>query len=104
LEYFDSPDLEIFDPVTKLTNAPLVTGSPGLHARSRFYDTSGAFSWAPCIVRAFDRSNGLWRIEWAGTGKGKWVKRLNLLFEGEDREGFRHRLHAARRRQEEVRF
>lgn len=44
----------------------------------------------------------MYQVQWASTGKAKWVKRLNLFFENESRTGFRFRLRQARRRRDEV--
>jgi hypothetical protein len=47
LEYFDNPELELVPPRQRLAEAP---PGAGLQAVSRFYDTQGSFSWAPCTV------------------------------------------------------
>lgn len=42
------------------------------------------------------------QIQWQESGKQKWVKRFNLLFEDEDIEEFKSRIQAALRRRQEV--
>lgn len=42
------------------------------------------------------------QIQWQESGKQKWVKRFNLLFEDENIEDFKSRIQAALRRRQEV--
>ena len=42
------------------------------------------------------------QIQWEESGKQKWVKRFNLLFEDESFEDFKSRIQAALRRRQEV--
>ena len=42
------------------------------------------------------------QIQWQESGKQKWVKRFNLLFEDENIEVFESRIQAALRRRQEV--
>lgn len=53
LELFDNPELEQVQPQERLARVP--HGEPGIPARSKFYDTAGNFSWAPCHVLEFLR-------------------------------------------------
>ncbi|KAG1667278.1 hypothetical protein FOA52_012567 [Chlamydomonas sp. UWO 241] len=103
LELFDSPDMELIAPRDKLSGD--WGDKPGPPASSRFYDTNGGFSWAPCYVTEYEPESDRYCIQWqAGNpsaGKTKWVKRLNLLFDDE-RTGFRSRLREARRRKAQV--
>ena len=48
------------------------------------------------------RQGERYQIQWQESGKTKWVKRFNLLFEDEDIEDFKARIHAALRRRQEV--
>lgn len=41
-------------------------------------------------------------IQWHANGHTKWVKRLNLILQDEDRAAFRFRLLQAQRRRDEV--
>jgi hypothetical protein len=41
-------------------------------------------------------------VRWQGSGKTKWVKRLNLIYAGESRQAFGYRLRQARKRWAEV--
>jgi hypothetical protein len=41
-------------------------------------------------------------IQWEVNGRTKWVKRLNLVLQDEDRAAFRFRLLQAQRRRDEV--
>ena len=43
----------VFAPAACLA-AARAAGSPGLPAVSRYYDPSGGFCWAPCLVTGFD--------------------------------------------------
>lgn len=54
LEYFDSPDMEVSD-YPAVLEAARAAGAQGLEAHSRFYDPSGAFTWAPCTALEYDR-------------------------------------------------
>ncbi|KAL6760569.1 hypothetical protein V8C86DRAFT_3089765 [Haematococcus lacustris] len=101
LEYFDSPDMELVPPEERLAGLALQPPQP-VQGFSRFYSASGAFTWAPCRVLAYDRGRDLYCIEWEASQRRKWVKRLNLFFANESRIGFRFRLRQARRRKDEV--
>ena len=48
------------------------------------------------------RQGERYQIQWQESGKQKWVKRFNLLFEDESIEDFKARIHAALRRRQEV--
>ncbi|EFJ50021.1 hypothetical protein VOLCADRAFT_117040, partial [Volvox carteri f. nagariensis] len=60
LEYFDSPEMELISPEQRLEAA--AAGGPaaggkgpdGVLAYSRYFDSKGSFSWAPCFVREYD--------------------------------------------------
>ena len=53
LELFDNPETEVVPPEDRISNR--ASDQPGASARSRFYDSKGAFAWAPCFVIAYDR-------------------------------------------------
>ena len=48
------------------------------------------------------RQGEKYQIQWQESGRQKWVKRFNLLFEDENIEDFKARIHAALRRRQEV--
>lgn len=48
------------------------------------------------------RQGEKFQIQWRESGRQKWVKRFNLLFEDENIEDFKARIHAALRRRQEV--
>ncbi len=97
LEYFDSPDMELVPPAQRLA-----AGGGSSAGFSRFYDAQGAFTWAPCTVVQYDEKQDMYQVAWDGSGRRKWVKRLNLFFADESRSAFRLRLHTARARREET--
>ncbi|KAL0050690.1 hypothetical protein WJX82_005287 [Trebouxia sp. C0006] len=100
LELFDNPETEVVPPEDRINGRP--SGQPGAPARSRFYDSKGEFAWAPCHVVAYDRPQERFQIQWQNSGKQKWVKRFNLLFEDESIDDFKSRIQAALRRRQEV--
>ena len=51
-----------------------------------------------CVSRQGER----FQIQWQESGRQKWVKRFNLLFEDESIDDFKARIHAALRRRQEV--
>ena len=51
-----------------------------------------------CLRRPQER----FQIQWQDSGKQKWVKRFNLLFEDESIDNFKSRIQAALRRRQEV--
>lgn len=62
----------------------------------------------PCVLprlrpRLCCRSSEQLLIQWPANGRTKWVKRLNLILQDEDRAAFRFRLLQAQRRRDEVR-
>jgi hypothetical protein len=56
-----------------------------------------------CVLACACRDSGQLLIQWHTNGRTKWVKRLNLILQDEDRAGFRFRLLQAQRRRDEVR-
>ena len=50
----------------------------------------------------FCRLQERFHIQWQESGKQKWVKRFNLLFEDESIDDFKARIQAALRRRQEV--
>jgi len=57
---------------------------------------------AAATVPYTSRSSEQLLIQWCANGRTKWVKRLNLILQGEDRAAFRFRLLQAQRRRDEV--
>lgn len=60
------------------------------------------FTDAPLMDAAHLRPEERFQIQWQESGKQKWVKRFNLLFEDENIEDFKSRIQAALRRRQEV--
>ncbi len=56
-------------PEDRLCLPPEQEGAPGVLGYSRWYETSGAFTWAPCFVVAYDA----W-VERGGMGVGGGVE------------------------------
>jgi hypothetical protein len=57
-----------------------------------------------CAVLCACRSSEQLLVQWHANGRTKWVKRLNLILQDEDRAAFRFRLLQAQRRRDEVRY
>ncbi len=51
LEYFDSPEMELTPPEERLAAG----GGAGVPAFSRYFDSAGSFTWAPCTATEYDR-------------------------------------------------
>lgn len=64
-------------------------------ARSRYYSTSGEYTWAPCYVLSFDENTEKYEIQWEHNGKKKKATRLNLVFDNEYEGAFKLRVRNA---------
>ena len=53
LELFDNPETEVVQPETRIVTRAADT--PGVSARSRYYNSRGEFAWASCHVLSYDR-------------------------------------------------
>ncbi|KAI8591363.1 hypothetical protein BDZ88DRAFT_505427 [Geranomyces variabilis] len=99
LDAFDDPEFETKTPSEWLDSGP-ARGLPNTIAYSRYFryareTTFATWSWQRCSVLAYDSAASLYLIEWHPSGPQKLVKRLNLLFEDEDRERFYKRIEYA---------
>ncbi|KAJ3178187.1 hypothetical protein HDU87_003739 [Geranomyces variabilis] len=99
LDAFDDPEFETKTPWEWLDIGP-TRGLPSTIAYSRYFrytreTTYATWSWQRCSVLAYDAATSLYLIEWHPSGPQKLVKRLNLLFEDEDRERFYKRIEYA---------
>ena len=64
--------------------------------------TLAPYMHVPLMNAARLRPGERFQIQWQESGKQKWVKRFNLLFEDEKIEDFKSRIQAALRRRQEV--
>jgi len=62
---------------------------------SRWYDLEGKSCWKKCRVLRYIEESGRWQIEWLHNGKQKEISRINLYFEGENRNLFEMRVATA---------
>ena len=95
IDFFDDYDYETHTPEEWLALA----GPHGVAAYSRYYHTDGRKEWAPCWVTGFNADEMTFTIVWKESRKQKFVKRLNLIFEGEDEKVYAKRVAEARQRQ-----
>jgi dynein heavy chain len=102
------PQLSHFLPLEECDDAEYETRTPqewvalganagGAPARSRWYGAEGEeeVSLKPCRVTGYDEDERVFTLVWSHNGKTKKVKRLNLLFDGEDEEQWLLRLRSA---------
>ncbi|KAI8905239.1 hypothetical protein DFJ77DRAFT_551994 [Powellomyces hirtus] len=99
LEWFDDPEFETRTPEEWL-GIGAKRGLPATRAYSRYFkysDVEGeaAWAWLKCDVLEYDPEVQMYLIEWKPSGPRKQVKRLNLLFEDEDRDKFYDRIEFA---------
>lgn len=73
-------------------------GLPGVPACSMFFTTSNEYTWQRCYVLEYDPVEMSYHIQWVSTGRRKFVKRLNLVFDQEDHQDFLDRRERAMRR------
>ena len=83
LELFDSSEYESHTP-----EEWLAIGCGGLSP----YYRDGRWRWEPCDVLDYDARSGRYLVQFHRSGKQKYVKRINLLFDAEDRATFCERL------------
>ena len=93
LEHFDSHE---YDKRTPEEWVAMGAEDGGTRALSKYFE-NGELVWAPCRVVAYDPvhvdqksgdTSEQYEIVWQATNNRKWVKRLNLRFEGEDAQLF----------------
>ena len=105
LESFDDPFYETMNPLEMIRSAK-AKNEKGARAFSRYFQHGFAsekseWDWLPCYVLDYDDKEKLFTIEWIPSGIRKKARRLNILFDGEDREVFYERIeHAVRTRNE----
>lgn len=106
LEWFDDPEFE-----TRSGSEWVLLSKnfnkKGAVAVSRFFsypESELEWKWAPCNVIDYDSKSDFYIIEWTETKQQKQVKRLNLLFEEENRERFFRRLEYAVKMRSETEF
>lgn len=78
-------------------------GQPFTIGFSRFYTYPEAaelldWEWLPVDVLSYDSKKDAYLVEWHSNRQRKKVKRLNLLFEGENRDSFYKRIEKALKR------
>uniref|UniRef100_K3WFJ4 Uncharacterized protein n=1 Tax=Globisporangium ultimum (strain ATCC 200006 / CBS 805.95 / DAOM BR144) TaxID=431595 RepID=K3WFJ4_GLOUD len=91
LHLFDSEEFE-----TRSPQEWLVQGDTG----SSPYFYKGEWRWRKCAVQSYDAEKQKFLIQFQGSDKQKWVKRINLRFESEAPEVFQQRVDKAIRRRE----
>ncbi|KAL7697754.1 dynein heavy chain cytosolic putative [Lotmaria passim] len=78
---FDAAEDDVCSPAEWIESG----GAAGVPATSRFFDAAhgGAVVWRACRVTHYDETKRLFYVTWAD-GTGRWTRRLNLRFDGED--------------------
>ncbi|PRP89251.1 dynein heavy chain 1, axonemal [Planoprotostelium fungivorum] len=84
--------LEFFDDVS-YENVPQDAMMPGKPATSKWFFPDGTWEWKDCIIKSFDPEREQFLVIWSDSGKEKFVSRLNLRLENDDR--FFQRLQSA---------
>jgi len=84
LDRFDNPSM--FE--TKSPEEWLKSTATG---KSPYY-AGGVWSWRPCQIEEYDAYTQKYKIKFTELGKSKFVKRLNLQFDGETDKTFQNRL------------
>ncbi len=106
LEWFDDPEFETRSGLEWVLLSKNFS-KRGPAAVSRFYaypESELEWRWLPCHVVDYDEKSEFYTIEWIDSKQQKQVKRLNLLFEEEDRERFFRRLEYAVKMRSETEF
>ena len=67
-----------------------------VHGASRWMLPGGETEWRPCAVLDYDVAMQQYLIEWDCNGKTKYVGRLNLIFDAENRAAYESTLDKAR--------
>ncbi|KAF1323628.1 Axonemal dynein heavy chain, partial [Globisporangium splendens] len=93
LHLFDSEEFE-----TRSPQEWLAQGDTG----SSPYFYKGEWHWRKCVVQSHDTEKQKFLIQFQGSDKQKWVKRINLRFESETPEVFQQRVDEAVRRREDA--
>jgi len=94
LEEFDDEEYESHAPQEWLAMGEKTGGTP---ARSKYFIDGGSETQMPCRVIGYDEITRAFKIRWNHTGKEKFVKRLNLIFDQEDEHLWRERHDVAQR-------
>lgn len=68
---------------------------PNQPAESKWHTTGGRWEWRPCLVLLYDEEREQFLIRWSSSNRKKYVSRLNLRFNDEDKHSFALRLQAA---------
>jgi hypothetical protein len=102
IEWFDDLTFESRNGDEWVQYGPL-NGQPFTIAYSRFYTYPEAselldWEWLPVNVLSYEEKKDSYLVEWHCNKQRKFVKRLNLLFEGENRDSFYKRIEKALKR------
>jgi hypothetical protein len=93
LHLFDSDEFEAHTPQQWLERER-VGASP--------YFFQGEWRWRSCAVLSYDVGRSQYLVQFQGSDRQKWVRRINLRFESESPITFERRIAAARERREQV--
>ncbi|KAE8911583.1 Dynein heavy chain 7, axonemal [Phytophthora fragariae] len=93
LHLFDSDEFEAHSPHEWLERER-VGASP--------YFFQGEWRWRSCAVLSYDTVKAQYLVQFQGSDRQKWVRRINLRFESEMPVTFERRVAAARERREQV--
>ncbi|KAG6609727.1 Axonemal dynein heavy chain [Phytophthora cinnamomi] len=93
LHLFDSDEFEAHSPQEWLERER-VGASP--------YFFQGDWRWRSCAVLSYDTGKAQYLVQFQGSDRQKWVRRINLRFESESPVTFERRVAAARERREQV--
>ncbi|KAI9096227.1 dynein heavy chain and region D6 of dynein motor-domain-containing protein [Phlyctochytrium arcticum] len=97
LDLYDDPEFEVHSPAEWLALGT-TKGQKGALGYSRYFqygEAEAEWQWLPCFVLDYDSASQRYLIEWIPSGPQKYVRRLNILFDIEDREMFYRRIETA---------
>ncbi|TYZ61102.1 hypothetical protein PybrP1_000394 [[Pythium] brassicae (nom. inval.)] len=93
LHLFDSDEFEMRTPEEWLASGD-IGSSP--------YFIKGEWRWRKCAVQSYDGEKRKFLIQFQGSDRQKWVRRINVRFGSEPPELFQQRVDAAVRRREDA--
>lgn len=85
LEEFDQFRIEDKEPSSLFEKGPI-------RGFSRWKDKNDKITWRECLIEEWNEKEGIFVIKWMHNERKKKVKRLNLMFEGDNKEEFEKRV------------
>lgn len=95
LEYYTIVDDEELDPEKIFLKYKDPNNEKHIRGFSKWFDNNGTFQWRTCEVVRFNKEEEKFEIKWEHNQKEKKVTRVNLRFEGEDKNEYERKLEKA---------